>query len=86
VKLKPGELRAKWSRRERDVEADASGAGRADIYLILDALCGKRFSPSPKVIGAYQVDPSLRDELERRGYDITTLKFSIQKRAPSNGQ
>jgi len=26
-------------------------------------------------------DPSLMDELEKRGYDIETLRFSIQKKA-----
>jgi hypothetical protein len=25
-------------------------------------------------------NPSLREELEKRGYDLTTLKFSIKKK------
>jgi hypothetical protein len=34
---------------------------------------------SPRVLASGDYLPSLYDELKARGYDITTLKFSIQK-------
>jgi hypothetical protein len=32
-------------------------------------------------MGKFEVEPSLFKELEERGYDLTTLKFYIKKKA-----
>lgn len=73
TRSKPGEQRAYWSRRERDVVYDCGGAGAC--------------RPTSRLL-AYafeQVDmgdgKSLRAELEARGYDLTTLRFSIKLKA-----
>ncbi len=45
----------------------------SDAHLIHGVLCGERYDINNKVW-----DASLVKELESRGYDITTLKFSIK--------
>lgn len=70
---KPGQLRAGWSRPEPGCPSDlcyawgGSGAEGSEGRLLSRAL-----DELPVFEGR-----SLREELERRGYDITTLKFSI---------
>ncbi len=75
---RPGELIAGWNARERDVGFAWGGAGasKADGSLLysflayLKGLHGKTFV----------------EELEARGYDLTTLRFSIRQKeaAPNN--
>lgn len=77
---KPGELVMQWSKKENDVvyhnESPAPGAGRR----LLHNYCGPR--PEYDVISQkFNQVPSLFDALDKLGYDITTLKFSIQKKA-----
>jgi hypothetical protein len=52
---------------------------RCDRALVMNVLCGERqhtdlSSMRPKF------EPSLIDELERRGYDLDTLRFSIKRK------
>lgn len=76
-RAKPGELVAKWGRPEPGEAAElvyswgGAGATKSDAYIVVDALERCRVMD----------DRSLRAELEARGYDITTLRFSIQKYA-----
>jgi hypothetical protein len=54
------------------------GASKRDTALLHHYLC----SPRPHVtLGRYpqEISPSLIDELIARGYDITTLEFSIKR-------
>jgi hypothetical protein len=84
---KPGELKAVWGRAERGdapdiVYAWGEGVNRADGRMLHNALSGERLRPTMKNLGGYEVDKSFLEELENRGYDLTTLKFSIQKKTP----
>ena len=78
-KAKPGELKAQWGKLPHDTPdmcyAWGEGVNRADARLLSNALGGKNYLPG---LG---LEPSLIDELEKRGYDLTTLRFSVQKKA-----
>ena len=50
------------------------------MRLLHSVLANERCRPSMKNFPGYEMDRSLVDELEARGYDITTIKFSIQKK------
>src|SRR3546814_15775969 len=56
-----------------------SGADKSDARMMMHALTEKRMGyafPSMEV----EQRPSLTEELEARGYDITTLRFSVEKK------
>lgn len=71
-KAKPGELKVAYGKSEGDLDLfychGGEGAGKPDARLL------SHFFESLK----YFDGRNLRQELERRGYDITTFKFSIQ--------
>lgn len=73
MKAKPGQLKMAWSKRNNDVMYawGGSGADKSDAALLHVVLTEhlKYF------------DNNFQQELIERGYDITTLKFSIQKKA-----
>lgn len=81
---KPGELKALWGRADRHDGPDVcyvwgQGVDRADGRLLHTYLSTERMTyafPSMDI----KYEPSLLDELEARGYDITTLKISIKKK------
>ena len=83
-KLKDGELRVYWGRPDRHDYPDVVLAWqgdrgmRADTALLHSYLCSQRPNPHKKPIFSV-MEPSLVEELTARGYDITTLKFSIHK-------
>ena len=66
-------LSAYWSKREEDLmfHHPAGPQTGADGHMLYGAVC------HDKLIGGLP----LAKELERRGYDIKTLKFSIEKKA-----
>lgn len=70
---KPGELKAAYGRSEYDTSLDlqyawgADGAGKADARVLMSAL------EDADVFDG----KNLRQVLTDRGYDITTLRFSI---------
>lgn len=83
---RPGELRVGWGVAERGDSEDVcyvwggEGASKSDAYLLHNAIGSSRFSPSferPR----YTVEPSLLEELAERGYDLSTLRISIRKKA-----
>lgn len=86
-KLKDGELRMYWGKPDRWDSPDIVLAWQGnrmmkrDTNLLHYMLCIKR----PKIelgrINWAAMEPSLIEELELRGYDLTTLKFSIRKKA-----
>lgn len=83
-KLQRGVLSSYYGKSE-DGEIDvcfANGPGcdRADARLVANAFCSERLRPSLTNYPYYESDKSFLDELEERGYDITTLKFSIKKK------
>lgn len=74
LKAKPGELRAAWGRPDPGEPPcvcyawGGHGASKPDGRVLAEALEGARvFDGSP-----------LLKELEARGYDLTTLAFSIR--------
>ena len=56
------------------------GTDRADRALLHHVFGSPRYTYDGKT------DPGLFDELEARGYDLTTLKFSIEKRMSGQGE
>lgn len=69
AKRKPADLRVRWSRRERSLlfswdKYPPDGHLLHYVFNVADAHCGR----------------SLAQELEARGYDLTTLRFQIRRR------
>lgn len=80
-RAKKGELKLQWGKLPDSkpdictVWGDGAGHNGADSHLLMNYLCNKRpYYMEPKM------DLSLIEELEARGYDISTIKFSIQKK------
>lgn len=90
LKAKDGELRAKWSRAELYNNPDicyawGKGSCKSDSHLLHNVLSSPRIRSKIAPAGGNYLDyieygPSFYEELESRGYDLTTLKFSIQKK------
>ena len=83
--LKDGELRISWGRMPGGYpELIYSCSDKDTMRQDVSFLC-HRFSEKRPDIFANPVfskmAPSFLEELEARGYDITTLKFSIMKRS-----
>jgi hypothetical protein len=83
---KPGELKGYYGKPDRYNGPDfcaayGEGAAKADMNFLLYHFSNRFFVPTlnPDGFGHKEI-PSFIQELESRGYDITTLKFSIQKK------
>lgn len=79
----PGVLKLQWGKLRHDapdfIVAWGAGCHSADAGLLLHMITGQRpFSSVSGCEGLYAA--SLAKELEKRGYDITTIKFSIKKK------
>ena len=72
MKAKPGQLKMGWSKREQDVMYawGGDGADKSDASLLHAVL----------TVPLKYFDKTFQEELIERGYDITTVKFSIQKK------
>lgn len=83
-KLQDGELRVYWGKLPHD-NPDVVFAWQGDSHMKRDSslLCcafgSKRPDTSAKPLFS-KMHPSLLEELKDRGYDLTTLKFSIMKK------
>lgn len=79
-KMKEGELKVYWGRVERGEEPSLVYSWQGDRTMKRDtSYLAREFE------GLLDKDDAIVKELERRGYDITTLKFSIMKKvAPSS--
>ncbi|APX66264.1 hypothetical protein AV944_10985 [Sphingomonas sp. LK11] len=55
------------------------GADKSDARTVMHAMTERRMAPTFPSLN-YEERPSLVEELEARGYDITTLRFTIQKK------
>lgn len=51
---------------------------RRDVRLLMSSINEKRYN---RISGKYE--NSLMEELEERGYDLRTLKISVEKKEPS---
>ena len=88
-KLKDGELRMYWGRMPGDcpdvIFAWQGHASMSRDSALLHYYLGSE-RPDPKASPLYsKMLPSLLKELEARGYDLTTLRFSIMKK-PANAE
>jgi len=79
-------LRVSWSKRERDLRIQWP-EDKADGHLAHMHLCSERPRVERETSGLPKFHPSFVSELERRGYDLTTLVFQIAKKPapPSSG-
>lgn len=66
-----GWLTAVWSKRERDILY--SYPSKQDGHL-LHCHLGTEFAPKKPLL----------DELEERGYDLTTLQFCVRRKQPAH--
>lgn len=73
-KAKPGELKIAYGKSEGELDLfychGGDGARRCDARLLSHFIEGVK----------YFDERNLREELEYRGYDITTLRFSVMKK------
>lgn len=87
-KVKTGQLSARWGKLEGNspdiVYSWGDETEKCDARLLHSVFSVERCRP-----GGFEGDPgpfvftkSFVDELVERGYDITTFRFSIQKKAP----
>lgn len=78
-KAKPGEIRLGFGKAPGELPdicfAWGEGTHKWDAKFINYIFC----SPRPKIGATPSFEISVIDELQARGYDITTIKFSIQK-------
>ena len=78
---KPGQLVAKWGRPDPGERPDVcyvwggQGASSPDARVLSYAL----------EVAPVHMGKTLRQELETRGYDLTTLRFSIQRKDAADG-
>lgn len=84
-KMKNGELRVYWGKPEHcepDIVLAWQGDSmmKQDTNMIYSFMCSKHPDPFFKPLFG-KMNPSMIEELDARGYDITTLKFSIMKKA-----
>jgi hypothetical protein len=84
-KQKPNTLEAKWAKPDKWSNPDltyvwGAGCASADAHLLHNVLTGERY---PHPLNGTKPDSSLTAELEKRGYDLTTLRFSISKPNPT---
>lgn len=89
-KAKPGQLVVAWGRVDRHsapciVYAYPDRDGKCDSRVLCEALEGDRYRPSLTLPG-YTVGKSLLQELDERGYDLTTLRLTISRRAEERSQ
>lgn len=76
---KPGEIKIAYGKVDRHSNPDLCVAWGEGVDLIMHAITEKRLHakfPGP----GHEYEPSLLEELDARGFDITTLKLSIQRK------
>lgn len=72
TECKRDKLTMKWSKRERDMMINFPT--KPDGHLLHTVLNGQRFDAEGRP------EPSLVDELAERGYDLTTLRFTVTRK------
>ena len=85
-KLEDGELCMYWGRQDNDcpdviIAWQGDSAMKRDSNLLHYAMCSPHVDPNVQPLFS-KMRPSLVDDLKERGYDITTIKFSIKKLPP----
>lgn len=86
-KMVDGELKVYWGKTDNHDDLDVvlawqgDASMKQDMNLLYYHLCSERPDLSVRPLFS-KMQPSLIEELKARGYDITTIKFSIMKKAP----
>lgn len=92
--VREGELHIYWGKESRGCGPDViyhngDGTSKADLRLLHNVIGSQSqhlnlAAPlcSPR-LDWVKFEPSLLDELEMRGYDLTTLHFYIRKKSPN---
>ena len=86
---KPGELKIVFGRVDRHDDPDlcsvwgGGGADKSDARMLMHALTEKRWGYNFPSMEREQ-RPSVTEELEARGYDITTLRVSVSLHTPKD--
>ncbi len=74
-------LAVRWDKRTKDFLLRwPPGTSKADAHLMHSILFTDRFGSGPGLL------PPLIEELERRGYDPATLRFSIKKKQATGNE
>ncbi len=80
-RAREGQIKVQWANTAEGGEDlhyfRGEGVGRADGWLLHSAISAPTHSPMKN-----EWHPSLLEELEARGYDIKTLKISVEKKKP----
>lgn len=75
----------RWDSPDVCVAWGGGGSNGRDARLILNVINGERMARDWSKPGGPTIwERSLIKELEARGYDITTLKFSIERKKDGN--
>lgn len=69
-------LTVKWSKREKD-HVIHYPADKTDLHFICGVFTRQRMRAGPN---GWDFGPSVIEELEKRGYDTTTLRFEVSMR------
>ena len=83
-KMKDGQLMMYWGREPHDAPDimlawQGDRMMKRDINMLHCFMCSKHPDPFAKPLFS-KMQPSMIEELEARGYDLTKLKFSIMKK------
>lgn len=70
----------KWSKRDKDIKIEWTEGAKYGAYLLLSGITNQRmhFNWEKRLP---EFDPSIQEKLESMGFDITTLKITISKKA-----
>jgi len=84
-KLEDGEIMMYWGKEPRgypDIMLAWQGDGlmKRDTNLLHYVMCTKKPKLTLGTLDWSVMEPSLIEELDARGYDLTTIKFSIKKK------
>ena len=87
---KPGQLKVQWGKADGYGPAllylwGGHGADKSDARMLADAIerqiLERDYDKGTIINPAIKEVPSLAAELEARGYDLTTLKITIERKA-----
>lgn len=84
-KAKPGELKVQWGKIDRHTDVDVCYAWGEGLNRRFGAMAHYWFGSARIEMkdGKYVFGRSFIEALDEAGFDLTTLKFSIQKKKDS---
>lgn len=80
---KDGSIKFQYGRNDGELDfmvLFGNDVPRCDRALVMNAFTSKRCHPDFKSPAGVVFDDSFVVELEKRGYDISTLRFSIERK------